>query len=108
MKFFLSWFLIIFPTAFIVHLPFEKPGIDSLLTLIERGKYDEIGTILSKTDTLKISEKQKAGYHFAKAQVLDANGLHELSFRYYLKAKKKYLSLGMLHEAMLVQSRMSI
>jgi signal transduction histidine kinase len=107
MKFFLSWFLIIFPTAFIVHLPFEKPGIDSLLTLIERGKYDEIGTILSKTDTLKISEKQKAGYHFAKAQVLDANGLHELSFRYYLKAKKKYLSLGMLHEAMLVNYQLA-
>lgn len=107
MRFILSWFFIFFSTAFSVNAQQQKPDIDSLLTLIERGKYDEIEGILSETDTLRISEKQKAIYHFAKAQLLDAKGLHEISFKYYLKAKKKYLSLGMLHEAMLVNYQLA-
>src|SRR5690606_25709050 len=63
--------------------------------------------VLSETDTLRISEKQKAIYHVAKAQLFDAKGIHEISFKYDLKPKKKYLSLGMLHEAMLVNYQLA-
>jgi signal transduction histidine kinase len=103
MKFFLSWFFIFFPSAFIINnLLAQTPRQDSLLILIEKEKYDEVEKILSKTDTLKLSETQKADYYFAKAQVLDVKGVHDISFKYYLNARKKYLVAGEMEKAMLV------
>src|SRR5690606_33648684 len=102
MKFFLFWFFIFFPSAFIINLPTQKPETDSLLTLIEKEKYNEVEKILSKTDTLKLSDTQKADYYYAKAKVLDIKGVHDISFKYYLKARKKYLLAGKKEEAMLV------
>lgn len=103
MKFFLSWFFIFFPSAFIINnLLAQTPRQDSLLILIEKEKYDEVEKILSKTDTLKLSETQKADYYFAKAQVLDVKGVHDISFKYYLNARKKYLAAGEMEKAMLV------
>src|SRR5690606_14299796 len=102
MKFFLSLFFIFFPSAFIINLLAQTPRQDSLLILIEKEKYDEVEKILSKTDTLKLSETQKADYYFAKAQVLDVKGVHDISFKYYLNARKKYLVAGEMEKAMLV------
>lgn len=103
MKFFLSWFFIFFPSAFIINnLLAQTPRQDSLLILIEKEKYDEVEKVLSKMDTLTLSETQKADYYYAKAKVLDIKGVHDISFKYYLNARKKYLSVGKLEEAMLV------
>src|SRR5690606_26455522 len=102
MKFFLSWFFIFFPSAFIINLLAQTPRQDSLLILIEKEKYNEVEKILSKTDTLKLSDTQKADYYYAKAKVLDIKGVHDISFKYYLKARKKYLAAGEMEKAMLV------
>lgn len=102
MKTLLSCFLVFFYTAFGTNLfSFQKPETDSLLSLIEKKKYDKVEKILSETDTLKLSEKQKADYYFAKARLLDSKGIHDISFQYFLKAKQKYLSEAMTEEVMM-------
>jgi signal transduction histidine kinase len=102
MKLLLSFFWIFFNTAFAINFPVQKPKQDSLFTLIEKEKYNEVEKVLSKMDTLTLSETQKADYYYAKAKVLDIKGVHDISFKYYLNARKKYLSVGKLEEAMLV------
>lgn len=107
MKLLLSYLWIFFYPVFAINLPAQKPQQDSLLTLIKKEKYDEVEKLLSKMDTLKLSEVQKADYYSAKAKVLDIKGVHDISFKYYLKAKKKYLAAGKMEEAMMISYQLA-
>ncbi len=108
MKTFLLYFLLFSSTVFSASaVPYQKPKTDSLLILIEKGRYDKVEKILSQTDTLNLTTKQKADYYFAKAQILDIKSVQDIAFLYYLRAKQNYLSESLQENAMLTNYQMA-